>query len=133
MLLPGLYRYALEFFERASQSTATSAAIDQDLDWLRKLETWKKLPAKERPAGFEDDAIENAIRTVKEQMTQRSGQREVARGGEGDPRMVGCDRHLMSAAVKIVLTTASVRSVAHSPILEASVSVPSAEGASQSS
>jgi hypothetical protein len=79
MLIPGLLHYLADFFRRASEPSATSAAIDQDLDQLRQLQEWKAKPLAQRPAQITNNLIEEATARVKSRMTQRTGQRAAAK------------------------------------------------------
>jgi hypothetical protein len=80
MLLPGLFAYLKTCLAYYASSTARHAAIDQDLDWLARMEKCKKLPAKDRPAGFETDAaIDRAIKMIQERSTKRGDEHNAAK------------------------------------------------------
>jgi hypothetical protein len=70
-LIPALLRHISDFYDRASLSSATSAAIDHDLEWLEKMEEQKRKPQGERSAFFTDEFIEHAIEHIKSSMQQR--------------------------------------------------------------
>lgn len=78
MLLPGLHHFVVNGLRTLGKGTAISNAIDSDLDWLRKFEAWKRMPAADRPSTFTDEMIEKAIPTIKARMAERSKEGKVA-------------------------------------------------------
>ena len=77
-LIPALVHHITEFYRQISEVSATSRAIDHDLDYLKQMEAYRDTPSDQRPPLITDRFIGETIARIKAGMPERAAQTKLA-------------------------------------------------------